>query len=86
MNFVKKAVVASSGAVKKAGAVIALAALSGAAMAQETGSAGPDLSALTSKISVGTTITAVLAIGVTMVGLHLAVKGAKIVLNMVKSA
>jgi hypothetical protein len=84
MNFLKKG--ASSAGKKIAGAVV-LATSSAAAMAQTaTPGTGPDLSGLTSQISMGTTITAVLAVGVAMVGLNLAVKGAKIVLGMIKSA
>jgi hypothetical protein len=68
---------------KKAGAALAVVAASPAAFAVDT---GPDLSSLTSSISVGTVVTAVLAVGATMVGLYLAIKGAKTVLAMVKGA
>lgn len=46
---------------------------------------GPDLGPLTSAIDVSSVVTAVLAIGATMVTLYLAIKGAKVVLSMVKS-
>lgn len=45
---------------------------------------GPDLTALTTGVDMGTVITAVLAVGVTMVGLYAAIKGAKIVIGMVR--
>lgn len=86
MNFAKKAVVASSGFAKKAVGGLVLAASSGVALAQATAPAGPDLTSLTSSISMGTVITAVLAVAATMVGLYLAIKGAKTVLGMIRSA
>lgn len=70
---------------KKTTAVIVAAVSAPLAMAQ-TAATGPDLTSLTSSISVGTVITAVLAVGATMVGLYLAIKGAKVVLGMVKGA
>lgn len=62
-------------------ALVAGLGASAAAFAQST---GPDMTALTSKVDMGTVITAVLAVGVTMVGLYAAIKGAKIVIGMVR--
>jgi hypothetical protein len=86
MKFAKKAVAASSGFAKKAVGGLVLAASSGVALAQTTAPAGPDLTSLTSSVSMGTVITAVLAVAAAMVGLHLTIKGAKIVLGMIRTA
>lgn len=56
---------------------------SAVAFAQTTAT-GPDLSSLTSGISMGTVVTGILAVGVTMVGLYAAVKGTKIIIGMVR--
>lgn len=63
--------------------LVAGLAASAAAFAQVT-SGGPDLTPLTSKVAMDSVITAVLAIGVTMVGLYAAIKGARIVIGMVR--
>lgn len=47
---------------------------------------GPDFSTLTSQIDLSTTITAIMAIGVSAMGLLLAIKGVKIVWRMFKGA
>lgn len=88
MNFVKKAVASSSQMGKKIVPALVLAASSGLAMAQTTapGGTGPDLSSLTGSISMSTVITGVLAVAATMVGLYLAMKGAKIILGMIRSS
>lgn len=70
--------------VNKMGAAIMLAVAAPFAFA--VGETGPDLTSLTSSISMGTVITAVLAVAATMVGLYLAIKGAKTVLAMIRSA
>jgi hypothetical protein len=57
----------------------------GAAMAQSA-PAGPDFSTLTNAISFSTVVTAILAVGVLIVGLRLAVKGSKIVLRFINGA
>ena len=57
-------------------------AVSSIAAAQTTG--GPDLSALTSSVDMGTTITAILAIAATLAGLFVAIRGAKTVLGMIR--
>jgi hypothetical protein len=69
---------------KKIGAALVVAAASPMAFAVDA--TGPDLTSLTSSISMGTVITAVLAVAATMVGLYLAIKGAKTVLGMIRSA
>lgn len=47
---------------------------------------GPDFTQLTSQIDMSTTITAVMGIGVGVMGLLLAIKGVKIVWHMFKGA
>lgn len=46
--------------------------------------AAPDYTILTSGIDFSTTITAVMAIALSLVGLYLAIKGSKIVIGMVR--
>lgn len=53
----------------------------GAAMA-----AGPDMTALTAAVDVGTVTTAVLAVAAIFAVLHLAIKGAKILIGMMKTS
>lgn len=87
MNFAKKVVASSSNMGKKVAGALVLAASSGVALAQTaTPAAGPDLTSLTGSISMGTVITGVLAVAATMVGLYLAIKGAKTILGMIRSA
>lgn len=62
-------------------ALVAPLAVAGSAFA-----AGPDISSLTSSVDFGTVTTGVLAVGALAVGLYLAIKGAKIVIRMVKGA
>lgn len=69
----------------KAAVVTVVAMAAPFAMAADP-TTGPDLTSLTSSISMGTVITAVLAVAATMVGLYLAIKGSKTVLAMIKSA
>lgn len=57
--------------------------LAPAAFAQAT---PPDFSTLTTAIDLSTVITAVMAVGAVMVGVYVAIKGAKIVLQMVRGA
>lgn len=54
--------------------------------AQTATNTGPDFSTLTSQIDLSTTITAIMAIGVSAMGLLLAIKGVKIVWRMFKGA
>jgi hypothetical protein len=73
--------------VNQAAMVVVMALVAPFAFAQTTGGGtGPDLTPLTSSISMGTVITAVLAVAATMVGLYLAIKGAKTVLGMIRSS
>lgn len=46
----------------------------------------PDFSGLTAAIDLSSVITAVMAVGAVMVGVYVAIKGAKIVLQMVRGA
>lgn len=62
-------------------ALVAPLAVAGSAFA-----AGPDISSLTASVDFGTVTTGVLAVGALAVGLYLAIKGAKIVIRMVKGA
>lgn len=62
-------------------AVIAAATTGASAFA-----VGPDLSSLTSSVDMGTTITAVLAIGAALALLFVATRGAKTVLSMIRGA
>jgi len=63
----------------------AIGGLAVAAQAQTTSTA-PDFTTLTSSIDMSTVSVAVLAVAATMVGVYIAIKGAKIVLRMVRSA
>jgi hypothetical protein len=65
---------------------VALVAVPVAAMAQASGAvaAGPDYTALTTGVDFTSTIAAVLAVAALLVGLWLAVRGAKIVIGMVR--
>lgn len=63
------------------GAVVATAAVAANAQA-----AGPDFTTLTTAIDMSSVSTAVLAVAATMVAVYIAIKGAKIVLRMVRSA
>lgn len=65
------------------GAVVSGVVLAPAAFAQAT---PPDFTTLTSAIDLSTVTTAVMAVGAVMVGVYVAIKGAKIVLQMVRGA
>lgn len=67
--------------VKKIIAIPLMTAFSGVVLA-----APPDLTPLTDSVDFSTTTTAVLAIAGLMAGVYLAIKGAKIVLRMVRGA
>ncbi|MBX9296056.1 major capsid protein [Chromobacterium vaccinii] len=67
-------------------AVVAPVAALLAPTATKAAAVGPDLTPLTSNIDFGTVSTAVLAIAGLLAVVYLAIKGAKIVLSMVKSA
>lgn len=71
----------------KKGIKAAIAAAAGSvAVAAKAADTGPDFTQLTSSIDMSTVSTAVLAVAATMVGVYIAIKGAKIVLRMVRSA
>lgn len=62
-------------------ALVGAIAMSGSALAAGT---GPDFSSLTSSVDFGTVITAILAISATLMGVYIAIKGAKTVVGMIK--
>ncbi len=64
--------------------ILTTAVLVGSSAAMAAGGSGPDYASLTGSIDMGTTITAVMAVAASMVGIYLAIKGAKIVLRMIK--
>ncbi|WP_166889466.1 major capsid protein [Massilia sp. CCM 8734] len=64
--------------------VVVASVVLAAPMAMAVGT-GPDLTPLTSAIDFSTVITAVLAIAGLLATVYLAIKGAKIVLSMLKS-
>jgi len=55
-------------------------------VAAQSSTAGPDLTALTNNISFGTVLTAILAVGGLLASVYLALKGARIVLAMLRGA
>lgn len=65
------------------GVAVASVASAPLAMAQTT---PPDFSELTSSIDFSTVITGVMSVAAVMVGVYVAIKGAKIVLQMVRGA
>jgi hypothetical protein len=69
---------------KKGFAVVAGLGSSAVAFAQETGAAGPDMTQLTSQIGWSGVGTAVMSIGAGLALLYATIKGAKIVIGMVK--
>jgi hypothetical protein len=75
-----------AGAVRVAGVAVAVVSAPMLAHAQTSGTGGPDYSALTSGVDFTSTIAAVLAVAALLVGLFLAVRGAKIVISMVRGA
>lgn len=56
------------------------------AFAQTSGTGGVDFTSLTGQVDFTTTITAVMAVAGALVLLYVAIKGAKIVLRMIRSA
>lgn len=68
---------------KKFAVFVGLTAVTSAALAAGT---GPDLTPLTSVVDFGTVITAVLAIAGLLAGVYVAIRGAKIVISMVRGA
>lgn len=68
---------------KKFAVFVGLTAVTSVALAAGT---GPDLTPLTSVVDFGTVITAVLAIAGLLAGVYVAIRGAKIVISMVRGA
>lgn len=66
---------------KKSAVVIAVSLLPAVAFA-----VGPDLTPLTSTVDFGTVITALLAIAGLLAGVYVAIRGAKVVLSMIRGA
>jgi hypothetical protein len=83
MRFIDKAKQAAKNAVVRGTAVVAVAASPVLAHAQAS---GVDFTSLTSGINFGTVVTAVMAVALALVGVYVAVKGAKIVLGMVRGS
>ncbi|MDQ7981954.1 hypothetical protein QYH69_32540 [Paraburkholderia sp. SARCC-3016] len=75
-----------AGVTRAFGVVVAVAAVPMVAHAQTSSTGGPDFSALTGGVDFTTTIAAVLAVAALLVGLFLAVRGAKIIIGMVRGA
>lgn len=74
-----------SGAAKKVAAGVV--ALSGAASAfAQTAPSGPDFSSLTSSINLSSVSTGVLAVAGILIGVYVTIKGAKILMSMVKGS
>jgi hypothetical protein len=67
-------------------AALATVGVSAVAHAQTAAAAGPDFSTLTSGIDFSSVETGVLAVAVTLIGVYMAIKGAKILLSMVRGA
>ncbi|MBP4045190.1 hypothetical protein [Chromobacterium violaceum] len=66
--------------------IVSLAVLSTIATGVFAAGTGPDLTPLTSVVDFGTVITAVMAIAGLLAGVYVAIKGAKIVIGMVRGA
>lgn len=89
MQFINKAKAAVKSGLVRSAAVLTVAASPVLAHADTTGtgtSSGVDFSQLTANISWATVITAVMSVAVSMVSVDVAIKGAKIVLRMVRGA
>ncbi|MFC0349377.1 hypothetical protein [Undibacterium danionis] len=66
--------------IKRGLALVGAIVVSGSALAD----GGPDLTPLTSAVNFGTTTSAVLAIAGLLASVYIAIKGAKVVLRMIK--
>lgn len=66
--------------------IASLTVLSSIATGAFAAGSGPDLTPLTSVVDFGTVITAVLAVAGLLAGVYVAIKGAKIVIGMVRGA
>lgn len=65
-------------------AVTTVVVMAPAAHATGTGTTAPDLSALTNAVDFSTTITALMAIAGMLASVYISIKGAKIVLGMIR--
>jgi hypothetical protein len=74
------------GAVARVAFVAAAVTAPLAAHAQASGTSAIDYSSLTGSIDFSSTVTAVLAVAAALVTLYVAIKGAKIVLRMIRGA
>lgn len=68
------------------GAALGAVAVASVAHAQVAAAAGPDFSTLTSGIDFSTVTTGILAVAATLITVYVAIKGAKILIGMVRGA
>lgn len=68
------------------GAAFAAIGVSAVAHAQVAAAASPDFSTLTSGIDFSTVTTGILAVAATLITVYVAMKGAKILMSMVRGA
>jgi len=66
------------------GAAVAALGVASVAHAQAAAAAGPDFSTLTSGIDFSTVTTGILAVAATLITVYVAIKGAKILMSMVR--
>lgn len=66
--------------------VVALGSLMAAAGSGLAAAAGPDFSAITSSVDWSTIVTGILAVAALAAAVYVAVRGAKMLLGMIKSA
>lgn len=68
------------------GAALVAVGVASVAHAQAAAAAGPDFSTLTSGIDFSTVTTGILAVAATLITVYVAIKGAKILIGMVRGA
>ncbi|RDU96677.1 major capsid protein [Trinickia dinghuensis] len=85
MRLLQKMGAGVSKALRVAAAPV-VAAVSATPLVSHAQASGVDYTSLTSSVSFSTTITAVMAVAASLVLLYVAIKGAKIVLRMIRSA
>ncbi len=68
------------------GAALAAVGVASVAHVQVAAAAGPDFSTLTSGIDFSTVSTGILAVAATLITVYVAIKGAKILIGMVRGA
>ncbi|MGQ7936992.1 hypothetical protein [Paraburkholderia sp. D1E] len=73
-------------ALARAAVVAVVAGVSVAPVVSHAQASGVDYTTLTSQVDFSTTVTAVMAVAGTLVVLYVAIKGAKIVLRMIRGA